>query len=520
MKIKTRIISYILTIILSTAFLYFGHLYTAKNLTLFENSGETYSKRVKITKITNTEESIDQYLLDAGIQSQPDIKINFEAKVLNGENKGEKIKAVQLIDGYMSKVSRPVEKGNTVYLYYSTEGDYAGTWMFADYDRLGKIIILLLLFFVALIIFGRFQGINTIISLSLTCLSVLWVFIPAVLTGKNIYLWSILTCVYSIIVTLIIVYGIDKKSICATLGCSSGILIAGVLTLIMDKVMSLTGFVNQDCYYLTEMNINLRALIFGAILIGAMGAIINVGQFIDSEKMIPVKDEILRLNSKFSAAYARAYRYLKAASCASSELRAIGQKYLDSEKMKEYFNRISERYSADKKGSGGKSYIRFLSGITPKGYVTFKDTIYTLCSDVFVIRDRYGISFSALKILKDKFIDKGFDVYEFRFPLEPEYISHIAVPELNIAFVTSDKLTHFDSENSKSVNLSRFLRDDIEFEKKYSASAAKLMKICLEEAIEALRTAKALHDDLEELYISAMDFASLDKLTEEYCNMI
>ena len=61
---------------------------------------------------------------------------------------------------------------------------------------------------------------------------------------------------------------------------------------------------------------------------------------------------------------------------------------------------------------------------------------------------------------------------------------------------------------------------DIEFEKKYSTSAAKLMKICLEEAIEALRTAKALHDDLEELYISAMDFAALDKLTEEYCNMI
>lgn len=290
MKIKTRIISYILTIILSTAFLYFGHLYTAKNLTLFENSGETYSKRVKITKITNTEESIDQYLLDAGIQSQPDIKINFEAKVLNGENKGEKIKAVQLIDGYMSKVSRPVEKGNTVYLYYSTEGDYAGTWMFADYDRLGKIIILLLLFFVALIIFGRFQGINTIISLSLTCLSVLWVFIPAVLTGKNIYLWSILTCVYSIIVTLIIVYGIDKKSICATLGCSSGILIAGVLTLIMDKVMSLTGFVNQDCYYLTEMNINLRALIFGAILIGAMGAIMDISISISSS-LYEVRDK-------------------------------------------------------------------------------------------------------------------------------------------------------------------------------------------------------------------------------------
>jgi len=253
---------------------------------------------------------------------------------------------------------------------------------------------------------------------------------------------------------------------------------------------------------------------------GATGEIINVGQFLDSEKLLSSKNEILRLNSKFTASYARAYRYLKASACASSELRAIGLKYLDSAKMIGYFKNIFEKYSVGKKGSGGKSYIRFLSGISPKGYVTFKDTIYTLCSEVFVIRDKYGVSSSVLSILKDKFIDRGFDVYEFRFPLEPEIISHIAVPELNIAFVTSDKLTHFDTENGKSVNLNRFMSDDIEFEKKYSTSASKLMKICLEEAIEALRTAKALHDDLEELYISAMDFAALDKLTEKYCGKI
>ena len=253
---------------------------------------------------------------------------------------------------------------------------------------------------------------------------------------------------------------------------------------------------------------------------GAMGAIINLGQFINSEKVSTAKDEILRLNSKLSASYSRAYRYLKAAACASSELRAIGQKYLDSEKMMLYFKILSDRVLADKNGHGGRSYVRFLSGITPKGYVTFKDTIYTLCSDVFVIRDKYGLSSSVLKALRDKFTDRGFDVYEFRFPLEPHLISHIAVPELDMAFVTSDKLTHFDTGNARAVNLNRFMREDIEFEKKYAVSAAKLMKICLEEAIEALRTAKSLHDDLEEIYISSMDFAALDKLTEDYLNIV
>ena len=253
---------------------------------------------------------------------------------------------------------------------------------------------------------------------------------------------------------------------------------------------------------------------------GAMGAIINVGQFIDSEKVSASKDEILRLNSKFSAAYARAYRYLKAASCASSELRAIGLKYLDSEKMTVYFKNLADRILADKRGCGGRSCVRFLSGITPKGYVTFKDTVYTLCSDIFVIRDKYGVGSFALEFLKNKFVDCGFDVYEFRFPLEPKIISHVAVPELDIAFVTSDKLTHFDTGTARAVNLNRFMREDIEFEKKFSVSAAKLLKICLDEAIASLRIAKSLHDDLEDIYISSMDFAALDKLTEEYCKII
>ena len=252
---------------------------------------------------------------------------------------------------------------------------------------------------------------------------------------------------------------------------------------------------------------------------GAMGGIVDVGQFLNSEKLSASKEEIVSLNNKISVRYARAYRYLRAAHCAVSELRETAVRYLDSEAMMKYFKSLAAKVMADKKDCEGKVFRRFLSGITPKGFVTFKDTVYTLCSEVFVVRDKYGIGAPVFEFLKNEAVLKGFDVYDFRSPLEPQRTVHIAVPDLDIAFVTSDKWTQFESQNAKTVNLMRFISEDIDFEAKYCASAAKIMKICMEEAFESIHSAKEIHDDLEDIYISAMDFSGLDKLVEKCCEL-
>ncbi len=251
---------------------------------------------------------------------------------------------------------------------------------------------------------------------------------------------------------------------------------------------------------------------------GAMGGIVNVGQFLDSEKLSAAKGDIVALNRLISTRYARAYRYLKAANCASSELRETALRYLDREAMLKYFRTVAAKIMAEEKGGSGKVFPRFLSGITPKGFVTFKDTIYTLCSNIFVVRDKYGIGAEVFELLKNEAVSRGFDVYEFRSPLDPSRIVHIAVPDLDVAFVTADRLTQFEAQNAKAVNLMRFISEDIDLESKYCVSASKIMKICMEEAFESIRSAKALHDDLEDIYISAMDFAGLNALTETLCS--
>jgi uncharacterized membrane protein len=86
--------------------------------------------------------------------------------------------------------------------------------------------------------------------------------------------------------TLLIVNGADKKSLAAAMGCFSGVLVAGIITKIMDFIVHLTGLLDDETgrllYVNTQNPIDLKAIIFGAIIIGAVGAIMDVAMSISS----------------------------------------------------------------------------------------------------------------------------------------------------------------------------------------------------------------------------------------------
>jgi uncharacterized membrane protein len=86
--------------------------------------------------------------------------------------------------------------------------------------------------------------------------------------------------------TLIIVSGISIKTVAASIGCLSGVLFSAGMVFVMDYFLKLTGVVDQDSVYLILLNpenpINLKGIFFGSIVIGAMGAIMDVSMSISS----------------------------------------------------------------------------------------------------------------------------------------------------------------------------------------------------------------------------------------------
>lgn len=213
-------------------------------------------------------------------------QVVFEALIKSGENKGETVQAIQTFDEYMTIIPRQVSVGDKVIIYASSGYDYGIDYIFTEYIRSDAILVLTIVFCLSLVVFGKKQGFNTLISLAFTCLAIFQVFIPAVLSGYNVYLWSIITCIYTTIMTVLLVSGVGRKSFVAILGCLGGVFCAGALMLIMHSIIHLTGTTCEDALYLKTsipgVRLDLVAICFAGIIIGAMGAVMDVSMSIAS----------------------------------------------------------------------------------------------------------------------------------------------------------------------------------------------------------------------------------------------
>ena len=206
----------------------------------------------------------------------------FSARITSGGRRGEEVTVEQVRDNILVN-EREVEIGNRVLLVYD---ELRERYFFANYLRINYVAILGAAFIVLVILFGRKKGLNGIVALGITCMAIFFVFVPAILAGRNIYIAAIIVCVFSIVSTLLIVIGAHKKALCAMLGCLGGLFTAGILMLVMDIVLRLTGALNEEIQILLLLPvtspINLRALIFAGVILGAVGAIMDVAMSIAS----------------------------------------------------------------------------------------------------------------------------------------------------------------------------------------------------------------------------------------------
>ena len=274
---KKQIIIYIAVLVLSVLYIVVGHNLAVANYHAFAGDDQSIVVKAEVVALT------DRYTVMYPISEYEyaeDETIVFQAKVTSGDLKGQTIEAAQTLD-YFTAVHLPVvEPGDRILLYTIPGGMADHEWLMSDYQRFDQILLLGAAFILLVLLIGRWQGVNTLVSLALTCLAVFYVFIPAVLAGESIYLWSIATCIYVTFMTLFIVNGVNAKSVAAILGCLAGILVAAVLTVYFEDSMRLTGILDENSVILYGLNpdapFNLKAVIFAAIIIGSMGAIMDV----------------------------------------------------------------------------------------------------------------------------------------------------------------------------------------------------------------------------------------------------
>lgn len=280
-------IVYFITIICSIAFLWIG--YTICRPTSSTSSTENINPCYQAKVISIDDATEDSYSL-GGDTSAPTLTnktISFTAIIKNGPLKTQTIQGTQYIDSMVAVNPKELEIGDSILVTtYEENPTNATVWDFVEYDRILPLIGLCIVFFLLLLWFGGKKGINTIISLLFTCMAIFFVFIPSIQKGYSIYISTTIVSIFIVFMSLLLLNGANIKTLCAILGNLGGLFVSGILALFMNRILLITGLVNNDTAFLilqnTDVPIDLKGIVWSGILIGSLGAIMDVAMSIAS----------------------------------------------------------------------------------------------------------------------------------------------------------------------------------------------------------------------------------------------
>jgi uncharacterized membrane protein len=155
------------------------------------------------------------------------------------------------------------------------------------------LLLLLIIFGLIILSVGRLKGLKALISLSLTILAIIYILIPLILKGFDPVFISIWVCIAITGVTLLLVSGYNKKTLAAVIGTTGGVVAAGFLAQLIGEMAKLTGLGNEESqmlmYIPQNISFNYKGLLFAGILIGALGAAMDVAMSLSSA-MFEIKD--------------------------------------------------------------------------------------------------------------------------------------------------------------------------------------------------------------------------------------
>lgn len=228
-----------------------------------------------------------------------DVMVQIHLKILDGPRKGENHIVEFKGDDNMPK-GMFYQKDDTVFIGIAkdektTEIDFISIY---DVENTNGIVILGVLLLISVIAVGRLRGVLSMASLVTTIILLFYLLIPLTLKGRSPIPMAIGISLFSIAVTTPIILGFQKKTLAAIIGASSGVVIATILALFSGWIMRVTGIVTNEMitvFYASSIDIDLKGLALSAIIISALGAIMDVCISIAS-----ATEEIFRVHPEIS----------------------------------------------------------------------------------------------------------------------------------------------------------------------------------------------------------------------------
>ena len=248
---------------------------------------------------------------------------------------------------------------------------------------------------------------------------------------------------------------------------------------------------------------------------GLQEEIISLGDALNVSALSQKWEEITAAAERNAAAHTRARRFLSGAVALHADRETLAARALDTEKVAAIAARLAkiEFGSAKCLCPFSGEQRRFVSSVTPKGFVSYSETVAQLCPRIIALSDPYAVAAKAiLRTLRAVAAQAELPRILCPDPLCPKEISHLLLPSLGVAFVTTDN-RFFVKNPARTLHLKRCYDEAVlKANRNRTAFDKKGEHELLSAAVEALNDAKIAHDLLEAPYKSAMNFEKIEIL--------
>ena len=270
---------------------YMGVIYAGEEAAPAEENSEEQNAEL-VENYTDTQE-VKARVMKAGevrkvtTGAMEDTVQEVTIEILEGEYKGKEYTTDYVlsyeIDGKI--LAYELKEGNTVTVQLSKDQEGTVTVIVQDVERGMFIYIMFIVFLASVILIGGKAGVKAVIGLLITILCIWFILVRGIFNGANPIWMSIGTSAVIIILTFLVIGGINRKVVTAALGTLGGVIMAGIMAAIFSYLAKLSGAC-EDAIQLSinmkTVTFNFRDLIFAGIVVSALGACMDVGMSIAS----------------------------------------------------------------------------------------------------------------------------------------------------------------------------------------------------------------------------------------------
>ncbi|HAN20250.1 MAG: hypothetical protein A2Y15_00090 [Clostridiales bacterium GWF2_36_10] len=242
--------------------------------------------------------------------------------------------------------------------------------------------------------------------------------------------------------------------------------------------------------------------------------IINLGSFWDENKLKSKREELINLTNRKLDCYEHAYHVLSAVGSIRGLRNILINRITLEDKLKAFTGRICKKLI---KSSNGSESIRIQTAFNENGFDSLPT--FSNAQNVYLIRDKYDIAYRFLLFVREYADKVGAERIISFDPIDISKPEAIYFPKEDLLFVCEKRFVPSEKEipQNKPINTSRFIdKKGLAAIRQKDRAAFKLYNALLETASHYFGEAHKIHDNIERIYIRAMDFAKLTDYTNKF----